>query len=268
LSYKGKTECLRAAATDANDILSAALELLPKSVGPFGARATLRADHFNLNQWIDSKYGLQKVEALLKKSKGLVKLRNFLPEPVAKRVLATLQAIKEEEWVWISFCVWCDRLTKLGQAVTAAYEDPAQNNIDHHFRSSKSFANADAIFSMFKSVAPDLESSFSAGRYTTSHYIAPHDDKAYKQIGDQIYSRHIALIYYLTPDWKEEHGGALLDMEGKQEYVPEFNSCVLFSVPRWHEVKPVKAADKQRLSIFGWFLKPGKSYELNTERSY
>ena len=36
---------------------------------------------------------------------------------------------------------------------------------------------------------------------------------------------------------------------------------VAFRIPRFHEVTPV-AAPRPRLSVFGWFLKPGKTYEL------
>lgn len=48
-----------------------------------------------------------------------------------------------------------------------------------------------------------------------------------------------------------------------KEYVPEFNSIVAFKVPRYHEVTAVTSR-RPRLSIFGWFLQPGKLYELYT----
>lgn len=32
-------------------------------------------------------------------------------------------------------------------------------------------------------------------------------ERAFKTIDDEIYSREIAVIYYLTEDWKEEYGG-------------------------------------------------------------
>jgi hypothetical protein len=44
-------------------------------------------------------------------------------------------------------------------------------------------------------------------------------------------------------------------------HVPLFNSAVLFTVPRFHEVTPVTAA-RPRYSIFGWFLQRGRSYDL------
>jgi hypothetical protein len=45
--------------------------------------------------------------------------------------------------------------------------------------------------------------------------------------------------------------------------VPEYNSAVMFRIPRWHQVTPV-TGDRPRYSIFGWFLQPGQTYPLNT----
>lgn len=32
----------------------------------------------------------------------------------------------------------------------------------------------------------------------------------FKTIGGELYSRELAVIYYLTEDWKEEYGGGFL----------------------------------------------------------
>lgn len=89
-------------------------------------------------------------------------------------------------------------------------------------------------------------------------------DRAYKVINDTVYSRDIACIYYVAKDWKAEDGGALIDVPSQQKYIPLFNSLVAFQVPRFHAVEPVKSATKERMSIFGWFLLPGQTYELQT----
>ena len=67
----------------------------------------------------------------------------------------------------------------------------------------------------------------------------------------------------MTKDWKEEYGGTLIDIPTSTNYVPEFNSLIAFKIPRFHEVKAV-TCDRARYSMFGWFLKEGKLYDLNT----
>lgn len=187
---------------------------------------------------------------LLNKNGGLVKISNFLPSEMADRLYTAIDSISEEEWI-----------------LTQANTDAKRNNIDHAFHSTRSFAYSEPIFNIFRRLMPDCESAFSAGRYTNSHFIDPHDDRQYKDIDGEVYSRYVAVIYYLTPNWTAEDGGALVDIEGKKTYVPEYNSVVSFTIPRWHEVQPC-LKNKPRYSVFGWFLKPGQLYELNTESSY
>lgn len=75
-------------------------------------------------------------------------------------------------------------------------------------------------------------------------------------------SRDIAVVYYLTRDWRPEYGGAFVDVGGGgTEHCPAFNAAVAFSIPRWHAVTTV-AGPRPRFSIFGWFLTPGIAYPL------
>ena len=46
-----------------------------------------------------------------------------------------------------------------------------------------------------------------------------------------------------------------------QVYVPQFNSVIALKVPRYHQVTPV-SSNRPRLSVFGWFLQPGRLYDL------
>ena len=57
------------------------------------------------------------------------------------------------------------------------------------------------------------------------------------------------------------HAAPSVSPRALQVYVPEFNSIAAFRVPRWHIVTPV-ACDEPRYSVFGWFLSPGRLYEL------
>ena len=196
-------------------------------------------------RWL-GKYDLK---AMLKQEGGLVKIPNFFPPSVAQGILAMIEGIKEDEWV-----------------ITEADRDPSSNNISHRFWSTKKAEGLDEIVRALSVLLPEQFNSFSAGKYERSHHIEPHDDRAYTDVmvedGSVVKcSRDVALIYYLTQDWKTEYGGVLVDVPTGRRFTPEFNSVVLFQVPRYHEVTAVKV-ERPRYSIFGWFLKEGISYEL------
>jgi len=138
--------------------------------------------------------------------------------------------------------------------------------------STKKAKNLEAVSRVLSLLLPESLHVFSAAKYTGSDHIAPHDDRAFTQVlledGRVIScSRDIAVIVYLSPQWSKEQGGVLLDLEAKpgaqREFVPEFNSAIVFRIPRWHEVTPVQS-NSPRLTIFGWFLVPGHKYSLNT----
>lgn len=185
------------------------------------------------------------LESLLQASGGLLKLSHFFPAAIAESIHQLISHIPDADW-----------------QVAYASENATQNNIDHAFHSARTFASHHALFALFKRFMPQLFGDFSVGKYTESHFIAPHDDRAYKEVNGEHFSRHIAVIYYCSKDWKKEYGGQLVDMVTGKEYVPEFNSIVAFSVPRFHEVKPVLMASVERYTVFGWFFKPGINYEL------
>eukprot|EP00798_Chlamydomonas_sp_ICE-L_P018994 gene18994-25578_t len=199
--------------------------------------------HSKAEAWMDSFPKVSKwmgqydVEALIQKSGGLVRVSNFLPDFVADALHDSLDAIPEKSWL-----------------MTSAGQDHSQNNILHAFWSTKQAPGLDRITRLFSTLVPDSLHTFSAARYMSGHHIDPHDDRAYTEVtldnGRLLScSRDIAVIYYLT--------------KGGVQYVPQYNSAVLFRIPRYHQVTPVKTA-LPRFTIFGWFLVPGKLYKLFT----
>ena len=112
-------------------------------------------------------------------------------------------------------------------------------------------------------------------------------------------SRTLAVVYYCTSVWEASWGGALVDLESSERQSdgaadaarvaaaaaglqlparakllpPKFNRLVVFSVPRFHQVTPVvpqphaSAPPRLRLSVFGWFMQPGRLYPLMTGKS-
>lgn len=231
-----------------SQVLERAAHLAPKFVDSLLVNTSFTRSHFvSAIPNVQKKLGIDKggLEALLKSNGGLVKIPNFFPSDIAESIHQLISHIPDADW-----------------QVAYAEENASKNNIDHAFHSARNFASHHALFALFKRFMPELFGDFSVGKYTESHFIAPHDDRAYKEVNGVHFSRHIAVIYYCSKDWKKEYGGQLLDMVTGMEYVPEFNSVVAFEVPRFHEVKPVLVPSVERYSVFGWFFKPGINYEL------
>lgn len=191
------------------------------------------------------------VPQLLEANDGFFKIPNFLPPAVAEEALRIVERIPESNWL-----------------PTAADQDySSHNNIEHSFLSTKQGPNLEELLRVFMLLLPEHLNVFSAAKYQRSDRIAPHDDKAFTPIrmadtGEVVLcSRDITMVYYLAKDWKPEMGGAFIDLVTGIKHVPEFNTAVIFKVPRFHEVEAV-AVDRPRYSIFGWYLLPGQLYDL------
>eukprot|EP01134_Creolimax_fragrantissima_P000986 CFRG0986T1 len=233
--------------TVVREIFETALELVEPTMKDMETRCAYSHADFHVGDLLKS----IDIADIIEKNDGLVKISNVLPLEVANKMLASLESISDAEW----------RLAQNGDA-----DKNYATEIKHSFMSARAFPNSEWILDLFRDFLPMQPAFFSAGRYTTGHFIQPHDDRAYKEVGGQIYSRDIAIIYYLTKDWTAADGGGLLDMVTNKVHVPEFNSVVAFQVPRFHEVQPM-VSERPRFSIFGWFMQPGKTYDLEIEES-
>lgn len=91
-----------------------------------------------------------------------------------------------------------------------------------------------------------------ASRYDRNHHLSVHMDESPGQ------ERIAAHVLGLSKNWKQDWGGnfAFCDDEGEPNLVvpPQFNTLVMFKVPRLHLVTQVESfAGDSRYSLFGWY---------------
>jgi len=224
-----------------------------------GAAVSIRAarkwmaDYSAVSAW-SSRLGLRaRLEESERDGGGLLRISDVLPPEVAWAALRALEAEPLESW-----------------NLTEATERAATNDINHRFASIRCGSrDLRRLLRIVAEALPGELSSFSAGAYRRGDHIERHDDRRYTEVtmADglvQLCSRDIAVVLYLTPGWREEWGGQLVDEPGgpgERRLTPEFNSLVCFRVPRWHAVTAV-TCDVPRYSVFGWFLRPGRLYAL------
>lgn len=154
-------------------------------------------------------------------------------------------------------------------------------SIEHQFHASSGLQDHpykrdfERFYEIIASLLPNkAHYAFQAGKYTQGHFIDAHDDAAYLDVpfvdadshGEDtttlLCSRDTAMVYYLTKNWSSDNGGSFIDLVGGEVIMPEFNTCILFHVPRLHRVEPVLKMC-ERFSVFGWFYERGRLYELN-----
>lgn len=99
------------------------------------------------------------------------------------------------------------------------------------------------------------------------HFLNPHIDNSHDK--DRKHYRTLNLLYYVTPDWKEEYGGNLElwdESVKKKVTIPSlFNRLVLMetNAHSWHSVSPV-LVEKPRTCVSNYYFSPnspsGKDY--------
>ena len=200
-------------------------------------------------------------------------INNLLPESVALGLSNYIDELKEDQWI-----------TSCSETDAAMYKDVGKGagSTQHTFSASEGIivnsrtAQQSVYSETSKSTLMDkfmciLATALSrskneeevlftlqCGRYTSGHFIEPHDDQAQEVIDGIKYQRDVAIVYYLSKNWTANNGGLFVDLESKppRSRIPIFNSLITFKVPRLHQVSPIEmdCIDK-RYSIFGWALK-------------
>lgn len=89
------------------------------------------------------------------------------------------------------------------------------------------------------------------------HFLQPHIDNSHD--GERKYYRTVNLLYYVTPEWREEYGGnlELWDIHVKKPVTIAslFNRFVIMQTNRtsWHSVSPVRY-DGQRCCVSNYYF--------------
>jgi hypothetical protein len=193
------------------------------------------------------------LEDLIARNGGLLKVTNILPEEEAHSVLNTLKTLPEG----------AEYLSKGGWYHSQNFQP---KEAPHRF----SRYDGDAIDDLKRSaiaLCPTKFGKFTGGKYLQGGHIAIHNDAGGFQVppddkwatakypaGHKIY-RKVAMIYYFTENWSVAYGGCLVDRFAPHDpkmIVPEFNSLVMFLVPRDHEVTEMLPGSPARYTVFGW----------------
>mmetsp|Transcript_95574 Transcript_95574/g.274266 ORF Transcript_95574/g.274266 Transcript_95574/m.274266 type:complete len:311 (-) Transcript_95574:582-1514(-) len=205
--------------------------------------------------------GLQQV---LASNKGIVQVLNLLPGVLASQTLARLQGLSEHEWTQEN-----NKGTILDQAIdslTSVLRGPGKT-AEYSYATHNGHAIKGAA-GVIESLVGDAVLNLKAARYQKSNRIAKHGDTGssiagmftrtpdgqHIPVGTKL-RRKFAFIWYLTRDWKETYGGCLVDHGSgdARTIVPQFNSAVIFEVPRDHEVTEMVEGSPSRYTVFGWF---------------
>ncbi len=202
----------------------------------------------------------------------LVVIKDFLVPQVAERLSRFLAneadfkpeyglysvegAVKQEDWLLADDQ---DRFFRLGKLVgTPPQFQTSPNALTYlQFRMTFQRPELKAFFEAVAGMPLGGSDDFGAHAMTQGDFLRPHSDDNR--------SRQLALVIYLTPGWERAFGGLLrvVHKDGSfTEVEPEYNSMIAFDVlaAPAHLVLPIQSDDagqKRRLSIGGWYHKPG-----------
>eukprot|EP00931_Biecheleriopsis_adriatica_P090279 TRINITY_DN64295_c0_g1_i1.p1 TRINITY_DN64295_c0_g1~~TRINITY_DN64295_c0_g1_i1.p1 ORF type:complete len:351 (+),score=78.11 TRINITY_DN64295_c0_g1_i1:30-1082(+) len=216
------------------------------------AAAELESEMQGAEFW--SELRTRSLQAILQERGGLVRVSDVLPGELAEQSFTTMQSLQASDWKESNSATYDDAGT---------YGDKTAKHWFYRYDGDQ----LDGTLRELHSLAPALFPSFQAAKYETSGNLSAHDDSNFFVITNNdknrssrypagtVMFRKIAVIYYLTKDWRQEFGGSLMDLHGQEPrcLVPRFNSLVAFLVPRVHQVEELAAGCPPRFSLFGWF---------------
>jgi Rps23 Pro-64 3,4-dihydroxylase Tpa1-like proline 4-hydroxylase len=200
----------------------------------------------------------------------LVVIRNFLQPQIAERLSRFLAgeaefkaeyglytaegAAKEEDWLRARDE---DRFFKYGKLVgTPAQFATSPNALTYlQFRMMFQRPEFKAFFEAISDMPLGASDDFGAHSMTSESILRPHSDDNR--------NRQLAIVVYLTPEWKPEFGGQLTvnHLDGETTVVEaEYNSMIAFNVltHKSHVVERIRRSngtDPRRLTIGGWYHK-------------
>lgn len=230
-----------------------------------------------LDPWIQPRH-LQ-ADALLSYRKSFethparfVVLKRFLQEAVAERLSRFLreeaefcveyglystgeEAASEEEWLRAAAE---DRFFRFSKLVGTPSQYKFSLNTLTYLRFRKAFQepNFRTFFQELSGMRLGWSDDFGSHMMKAGDFLRPHTDNNR--------NRRLALVIYLSPGWEPCFGGALnmIDGQGNRARIEaEYNSMVVFDVAAGttHFVDAIipDAEDRVRLTIGGWYHKPG-----------
>lgn len=186
------------------------------------------------------------LEDLLARSGGVLQVTDILPEEQARGALELLEGLEQKDW--------------------AESKTTKKNDALHYFYRYDG-TGLDDVKKFVNSLAPNMFPVLHGAKYLGGGLIAKHDDAMTFRIsaGDKNATarypnghemhRKVAVIVYFTENWTKEYGGCLVDLNATGNpklVVPEFNSAVMFLVPRDHEVTQMHPESPGRYTLFGW----------------
>ena len=164
--------------------------------------------------------------------------------------------VSAEEWMAADARARFFRFSKL---VGTPPEFQLSDNSLAYLRLRSTFQGSDELRRFFEAATGiELAKSADFGSHSmgAGDFLNAHDDDNR--------NRRLALVVYLSPDWKADYGGSLkiVDGDGNESTVEaRYNSLVAFDTRAGttHYVVPIAdaAGTRRRLTIGGWYHDPG-----------